>query len=118
MRISEAARAASVSPRSLRYYEEQGLVVPVRTREGYRDYSPDDVGRAKAVGVLISAGMGTRAIRSIAPCLSWSGTVTALCPKSAKAVESEIARIDTSIRELESAREMLRDMLGRIKPSH
>jgi len=38
MRIGEAARITGVSARSLRFYEQQGLIVPGRCANGYRDY--------------------------------------------------------------------------------
>ncbi len=42
--ISDAARAAGVSPRTLRYYEELGLLSPsLHTRGGQRRYTQDDL---------------------------------------------------------------------------
>ncbi len=42
--ISDAAAAAGVSPRTLRYYEELGLLSPsLHTRGGQRRYTPDDL---------------------------------------------------------------------------
>ena len=42
--ISDAARAAGVSARTLRYYEELGLLSPsVHTRGGQRRYTEDDL---------------------------------------------------------------------------
>lgn len=39
MRIGELARRTGVSVRALRYYEEQGLLVPARAANGYREYT-------------------------------------------------------------------------------
>ncbi|TAK69382.1 MAG: MerR family transcriptional regulator [Dehalococcoidia bacterium] len=42
--IGEAAERACVTPRTLRYYEEKGLIEPTRTRRGrIRTYSLEDV---------------------------------------------------------------------------
>jgi len=54
MRISDVLRALrddfpSVSHSKLRFLEEQGLVEPVRTAAGYRQYSPADVERIRFV---------------------------------------------------------------------
>ncbi|MGO2110991.1 MAG: MerR family transcriptional regulator, partial [Pseudoclavibacter sp.] len=49
MRIGEVARSAGVSVRSLRYYEEQGLVIADRTFGGHRDYDESDVDRVRRV---------------------------------------------------------------------
>lgn len=42
-RISEAARASGFSVSALRFYEQEGVVVPERTATGYRSYRDDHV---------------------------------------------------------------------------
>lgn len=39
MQISELARRTSVSVHALRHYESQGLLLPARRANGYRDYA-------------------------------------------------------------------------------
>ena len=43
MIIKDAARQTGLPVKTLRYYEEIGLVEPGRAGNGYRDYSDDDV---------------------------------------------------------------------------
>ena len=44
MRIGEFAEAAGTTAKTLRFYEEQGLLPPPdRTSSGYRDYPPDAI---------------------------------------------------------------------------
>lgn len=44
MNIGEAARASGLPPKTIRYYEESGLIRPAaRHANGYRDYAPADV---------------------------------------------------------------------------
>ncbi|MFF8893581.1 MerR family transcriptional regulator [Brevibacterium casei] len=46
MRIGEVSRRSGVSARMLRHYETLGLVTPsARGSNGYREYSPSDIGR-------------------------------------------------------------------------
>ena len=45
MRIGELAEATGVSARSLRYYEEQGLIRSSRTSGGWRDFDATSVER-------------------------------------------------------------------------
>lgn len=46
MRIGEVADAVGINPKTIRYYEDIGLLpVPKRTPAGYRDYTPVDVDR-------------------------------------------------------------------------
>ena len=40
MKIGELAEKSGVSVRSLRYYEQQGLLQPGRLMNGYRMYHP------------------------------------------------------------------------------
>lgn len=50
MQIQELAALASLSPKTIRYYEAIGLLPePARQPNGYRDYDAGDVARAKLV---------------------------------------------------------------------
>jgi MerR family copper efflux transcriptional regulator len=60
MNISQAAERAGMPPKTIRYYEEVGLIRPAsRRRNNYRDYSEADVellrflGRARGLGFPI-----------------------------------------------------------------
>ncbi len=57
--IGAFARAARLSPKALRLYDELGLLRPARVDEasGYRFYSPDQLERARLVAWLRRAGM-------------------------------------------------------------
>ncbi|SFI85674.1 Cu(I)-responsive transcriptional regulator [Aerobium aerolatum] len=43
MNVSAAARRSGLPAKTIRYYEEVGLLKPLRAENGYRDYSDDDV---------------------------------------------------------------------------
>lgn len=46
MKISQLSKLAGISTKTIRYYEEVGLVnEPARTASGYRDYRDNDVER-------------------------------------------------------------------------
>lgn len=60
MRIGEAATHSGVSAKTIRYYEEIGLILPAgRAQNGYRIYSPEDVqslrfiSRARGLGFSV-----------------------------------------------------------------
>ena len=59
IRIAEAARQTGFTESALRFYEQEGVVIPERTVTGYRSYSPDDleslqfVVRAKRLGLSL-----------------------------------------------------------------
>ncbi len=69
MRIGELSRRTGVSRRLLRYYEEQGLIAADRCANGYRTYDARFVDRVLQIRGLLDAGLPTRIIKQILPCL-------------------------------------------------
>lgn len=69
MRIGEVARGAGVSPRALRYYEEQGLLSSERTSGGQRDYPESAVERVRLIQQFFTAGLPSRTIQRLLPCV-------------------------------------------------
>lgn len=63
--ISVAAELAGMAPRSLRSYEERGLITPARTRGGTRLYSDDDIARLRRVARLVGEGVNLAGIERI-----------------------------------------------------
>ncbi|MEP7762402.1 MerR family DNA-binding transcriptional regulator [Sanguibacter sp. 25GB23B1] len=57
LRIGELAVATGVSARSLRYYEQQGLIVSTRTPAGHRRYDAGTVDTVVRVQELYAAGL-------------------------------------------------------------
>jgi DNA-binding transcriptional MerR regulator/quercetin dioxygenase-like cupin family protein len=63
-KIAEAARMAGVSASTLRLWESQGLLEPIRTRSGQRLYEPAHIDRLKTISWLRSGkGLNPAAIR-------------------------------------------------------
>ena len=57
MRIGDLSARTGASVRMLRYYEEQGLLAPVRTDSGYRIYQESDVDRVARIRCMLSAAL-------------------------------------------------------------
>ena len=75
-KIAEAARMAGVSPSTLRLWESQGLIEPVRTESGQRLYEASHVERLKRVSWLrTSKGLNPAAIREALRAEELSSTV-------------------------------------------
>lgn len=70
VRIGELSRRSGVSVRSLRYYEQQGLLRPERLPSGYRIFDEHDVVLVQRIRSLLEAGLSTRKIVHILPCLA------------------------------------------------
>jgi MerR family redox-sensitive transcriptional activator SoxR len=73
VRIGELSDATGASTRALRYYEEQGLIRSERLPNGYRDYRPEAVEVVAFVQDLLAAGLTSRILRDIVPCVSDGG---------------------------------------------
>ena len=57
MQIGELSRLTGASPRSLRHYEERGLIASSRRDNGYRDYGEDALLVVRNVRTLLAAGL-------------------------------------------------------------
>ncbi|MCS7479491.1 MerR family transcriptional regulator [Umezawaea endophytica] len=68
MRIGELATRTGVSVRSLRYYEEQGLLSSTRAASGQRHYTDHEVERVAFIQRLYAAGLSSRTIAEVLPC--------------------------------------------------
>ncbi|KOG58807.1 MULTISPECIES: MerR family transcriptional regulator [Streptomyces] len=73
MRIGELSRRTGVPARLLRYYEEQHLLHPERTGNGYRSYPESAVARVGQIRGLLDSGLTTEMIRAILPYLCGAG---------------------------------------------
>ncbi|WP_024801093.1 MerR family transcriptional regulator [Nocardia sp. BMG51109] len=69
MRIGELSSRTGVSVRSLRYYEEQGLLTSTRSPSGQRHYTPADIDRVAFLQRLYAAGLSSRTIAELLPCV-------------------------------------------------
>jgi DNA-binding transcriptional MerR regulator len=63
MRVGEVSDRTGVSPRSLRYYEQQGLLAPCRAANGYREYDELLLVRAANIRDLMASGLTVEDIR-------------------------------------------------------
>ncbi|GIE74679.1 MerR family transcriptional regulator [Actinoplanes philippinensis] len=111
MRIGELARAAGVSTRALRYYEEQGLLVSQRRGNGYREYGEHAVRQVAFIQDLYSAGLPSEVIREILPCTGPAG-VTGDCSALQAKVQEVRDRLARQERQIAGRREMLERYLS------
>jgi DNA-binding transcriptional MerR regulator len=66
LRIGQMARLAGVTPRALRFYENQGLLAPpARGQSGYRLYGPQDLVRVIRIRRLRELGMSLEQVRAV-----------------------------------------------------
>ncbi|GAB1515913.1 MerR family transcriptional regulator [Actinophytocola sp. KF-1] len=119
MRIGELAKRTGVSERSLRYYEEQGLLAPTRTPAGYRVYAESDVDVVRHVQMLLAAGLNTAFIREVLPCMVDTGDGLAPgCPELLPHLRKERDRITVAIDGLSTARTLLDGVIAATPPDN
>lgn len=117
MRIGELAAAAGTTSKALRFYEEQGLLPSApRTTSGYRDYSPDAVGRIDFIHRGQAAGLTLAQIRQI---LDIRESGHAPCGHVRDLLDLRLADLGAQIRQLTALRDTisaLRDQADHVEP--
>lgn len=113
MRIGELARRTGVSERSLRYYEQQGLLTADRTPGGHRDYPEQAVDRVIRIQELLAAGLHSKKIAELLPCMRDvdGGPSDIATPRLVDDLTAERDRIDRMMTELAATREILDDVI-------
>lgn len=106
MRIGELAQLTGAPARMLRYYEQQGLISPGRSANGYRDYEDYLVDRVKKIRGLVDAGIPTRVIGGILPCLGQPDDIVVANadPELRAILVRERDRMDTAVQTLSQNR--------------
>ncbi|PWV82135.1 DNA-binding transcriptional regulator, MerR family [Prauserella marina] len=96
----------------LRYYEAQGLLVPERAGNGYREYADDAVLTVSQIRKLLEAGLSTQEIGYLQPCVSGAAPELEPCPETLDLLRERIAGLDEQIDTLVQSRRTLRDYLA------
>ncbi|MEU0543669.1 MerR family transcriptional regulator [Nocardia sp. NPDC005978] len=117
MRIGELAERTGTSRRLLRYYEEQGLLAADRCGNGYRSYDERFVDRVVQIRGLLDAGLPTRIIKQILPCLDKPRTIVFgdATPEMLELLETELARMSHRIDCLARNRDAIADYLEAVR---
>ncbi|MEU2086299.1 MerR family transcriptional regulator [Streptomyces albus] len=121
MRIAEAAQRTGTTPRLLRYYEQQGLLVPGRSGNGYREYDEGALGRIVQIRDLLRAGLPTRLIKQVLPCIPTPhGSIrfSGLTPQMVALLEAEQARLTERIECLTRNRDAIAGYLAALREAN
>lgn len=112
MRIGDLATRTQVSVRSLRYYEEQGLLGSTRSPSGQRRYDESAIERVAQIQSLYAAGLNSATIAEMLPCLTTPSR--RLARPMAKRLRAERERIDQQLRQLEAVRGSIDVVLAKV----
>ena len=112
MRIGELAERTGTSNRSLRYYEQQGLLATRRTANGYRDYDESDLRLVHQIRELLAIGFGLEETRPFVECLRAGHESGDVCPASIAVYRRKLAEVEECIDRLTSVRDHLKAQLA------
>ncbi len=111
MTIGELARQAGVNPRTLRYYERIGLLMPAaRTDAGYRLYTERDAARLAVIRQAQTLGLS---LAEIAAIIAVRDAGAAPCRHVRALAEVKVAQIDARIAALVALRTELTGLAQR-----
>lgn len=106
MNIGDITRQTGIPARTLRYYEDIGLVTPARAENGYRDYSGADLSRLMLIAQARHMGFSLDECRRLVALSADRGRasrdVQALAQKNLAAVQDRIARLRALETQLQS----------------
>lgn len=106
MKIGELAERSNVSTKTIRYYEEIGLLAdPPRSPNGYRDYGEEAVERLRFIRDSQSTGLTLTEIASI---LEMRDEGESTCHHVAELLQRHLADIERQIDALYRTRDSLR----------
>ncbi|MHB1486575.1 MAG: heavy metal-responsive transcriptional regulator [Acidimicrobiales bacterium] len=98
MRIGELARRVGVNPKTIRFYEDKGLLPdPVRLASGYRDYGADDESRLAFIKTAQRLGLSLAEIGEI---LAFKERGERPCGYVMAVLETQLSDIDRRTGEL------------------
>ena len=105
MKIGEAARAAGMSAKAIRYYEEINLLPkPARTAAGYRDYQERDIQLLRFVQRARGLGFPLKEVKTLLALYLDRGRASSDVKRIAL---DHVAAIEYKLKELESVRQTL-----------
>jgi MerR family transcriptional regulator, copper efflux regulator len=108
MNIGQAASQSGLPVKTLRYYEEIGLVTPVRMEANdYRDYSVQDVECLRFLQRSRAVGFGLDVCREL---LELYRDENRRCAQVKKLVLEKIEQVENQLQELNALKSVLSDM--------
>ncbi|MCW2872201.1 heavy metal-responsive transcriptional regulator [Actinacidiphila oryziradicis] len=111
MRIGDLATASGLTTKTIRFYEQAGLLPePPRTASRYRDYSGDAANRLAFIRDAQGAGLTLAEIRSV---LALRDSGESPCGHVTGLISQHLADIEQRLAELRKTRSALRDLAQR-----
>ncbi len=108
MNIGQVAEASGLPAKTIRYYEDIGLLNPARRANGYRDFGGDDLHKLTFLARARSLGFSIDECRTLLSLYENRARSSA----DVKAIaEAHLSRVEHKISELNSLKRTLRDLV-------
>jgi DNA-binding transcriptional MerR regulator len=108
-RIGELAAKVGLTERTIRYYEERGLLESVKRLEGgQRVYTDDDVRRLKFIQKLKVLGLSLAEMQELETLYGRHHTNAKVLPRLIELLDSHLATVGDRLRELSALRDEIR----------
>jgi DNA-binding transcriptional MerR regulator len=112
LKIGELAHHTGVSVRSLRYYEQQGLLAPKRHENGYREYTMFAEEQVKTIQLYLGLGLSTEQIANFLHCVLVNKE--AFCKEVLPVYLTKLAEIDSQIKQMQQIKSNLEERIRSI----
>lgn len=115
MQISDLAKALHITTRTIRLYEQMGLVdPPKRTEGGIRVYEKADIKRFKFVLKLKTLGLSLQEMKELADLYNQEQLPDKIMPRLIELLDSHLSNIKKQISGLQSLDRDITEYRGRI----
>ncbi|MCO5081556.1 MAG: Cu(I)-responsive transcriptional regulator [Rhizobiaceae bacterium] len=115
MNVGEAARASGLPAKTIRYYEEIGLISPARAANGYRDYASGDIHRLAFLRRARGLGFSVEECRQL---LALYRDKSRASQDVREIAIAHVGAIDEKIRELQAMRGTLNKLIHACHGDH
>ncbi|MCL1628610.1 MULTISPECIES: Cu(I)-responsive transcriptional regulator [Roseinatronobacter] len=109
MNISDAGKRSGLPPKTIRFYEEIGLITPTRRENGYRDFSEEDLHKLAFLRRSRALGFSTEECRQLIGLYTDKSRASADVKSLASA---QLERIDAQLAELQEMRRTLAHLVS------
>lgn len=109
MNIGTVSEKSGLPAKTIRYYEDIGLISPDRRDNGYRDYSNEDVHRLRFLQRSRGLGFSVEECRQL---LSLYGDRHRESAEVKAIAEAKLTEIDRKLAELQGLRDMLKHLVA------
>lgn len=112
MKIGELSARTGASVRSIRYYEEQGLLSPTRLENGYREYSPFAEEQVRTIQLYLNLGLSTEQIAGFLQCVMMNKE--AFCQEIVPIYRQKLEELEAQIKLLQGIKSNLEERMESI----